>query len=84
MSVLSDYERETAPLPGRSHALPLRAYSDSEVFDLEMERVFRRDWIAICGADELPNSGDYYALTLADEPVVVAEERAVSAVELGN
>ena len=71
MSVLSDYKRETAPQPGRLHALPLRAYSDSEVFDLEMERVFRRDWIAVCGADELPNSGDYYAFAVVDEPIVV-------------
>jgi phenylpropionate dioxygenase-like ring-hydroxylating dioxygenase large terminal subunit len=71
MSVLSEYERETTPLPGRAQALPLRAYADPEIFDLEMERVFRRDWVAICGADELPNSGDYYALVVAGEPVVV-------------
>jgi phenylpropionate dioxygenase-like ring-hydroxylating dioxygenase large terminal subunit len=69
MSVLGDYERGTAP--GKSHALPLRAYSDPEVFGLEMQRVFRRDWIAVCGADELPNPGDYYAFAVADEPVVV-------------
>lgn len=58
MSVSSDCERETTPVPGRSQALPLGVYSDSEVFDLEMKRVFRRDWIGVCGADELPDSGD--------------------------
>jgi phenylpropionate dioxygenase-like ring-hydroxylating dioxygenase large terminal subunit len=52
-------------------ALPLRVYSDPDVFDLEMERVFRRDWIGVCGANELPNSGDYHALSIADEPIVV-------------
>ena len=57
MSVLSDYERGTAPQPGKSLALPLGAYSDSAIFDLEMERVFRRDWIGVCGADELPKAG---------------------------
>ncbi len=71
MSVLSDYRREAAPHPNGPHALPLRAYSDSDAFDLEMERVFRRDWIAVCGADELPNSGDYHALAVTDEPIVV-------------
>ncbi len=71
MSVLSDYERETDPLSDQSRALPLGAYSDSDVFDLEMERVFRRDWIGVCGADELPDSGDYRALSVAGEPVVV-------------
>ena len=71
MSVLSDYERETAPRPGRTHALPLQVYSDAEVFDLEMERVFRQDWIGVCGEHELANSGDYHALMLADEPIVV-------------
>jgi phenylpropionate dioxygenase-like ring-hydroxylating dioxygenase large terminal subunit len=71
MSVLKDYERETRPLPGRLHALPLRAYSDPEIFELELERVFRRDWFAVCGADELASTGDYYAFTVADEPLVV-------------
>lgn len=71
MSVLKDYERETAPRPGRMDALPLRVYSDPDVFDLEMERVFRRDWFGVCGANELPNSGDYHALSIADEPIVV-------------
>ncbi len=61
MSVLSDYRRETAPHPNGPHALPLRAYSDSLAFDLEIERVFRRDWFAVCGAEELPNPGDYHA-----------------------
>jgi phenylpropionate dioxygenase-like ring-hydroxylating dioxygenase large terminal subunit len=74
MSVLSDYERDTAPLPGRPQALSLRTYSDSEVFDLEMERVFRRDWIGVCGTDELPDSGDYYALAVAGEPIVVIRD----------
>ena len=71
MSVLSDYERDTAPLPGRPQALTLRTYSDSEVFDLEMDRVFRRDWIGVCGTDELPDSGNYYAFAVAGEPIVV-------------
>ena len=71
MSILSDYERETGLRPGTSHSLPLGAYSDPEIFDLEMERVFRQDWFAVCGADELPNFGDYYAFDVADEPIVV-------------
>jgi phenylpropionate dioxygenase-like ring-hydroxylating dioxygenase large terminal subunit len=54
MSVLKDYERETRPLPGRLHALPLGAYSDPEIFELELERVFRRDWFAVCGQTSLP------------------------------
>ena len=53
------------------HALPLGAYSDPEVFELEMERVFQQDWFAVCGEDELPNPGDYFAFTVASEPIVV-------------
>jgi phenylpropionate dioxygenase-like ring-hydroxylating dioxygenase large terminal subunit len=71
MSVLGDYERGTASPSSESRALPLRAYSEPEVFELEMERIFRGDWFAVCGSDELPSSGDYYAFTIADEPVVV-------------
>ena len=71
MSLLSEYEQETDPGSGTFRALPLRAYSSPDVFDLELERVFHRDWVAVCGVDDLNEAGDYHALSLAGEPIVV-------------
>ena len=54
-----------------TRALPQRAYSAPEVFELEAERIFRNEWLAVCGSEDLPEHGDYLALEVADEPVVV-------------
>ncbi len=54
-----------------TRSLPQRAYSAPEVFELEAERVFRNEWLAVCGSEDLPEHGDYLALEVADEPVVV-------------
>ncbi|BFM15349.1 hypothetical protein R50073_15320 [Maricurvus nonylphenolicus] len=52
-------------------SLPFAAYSDPEFYELEMEKVFRNDWVFVCNEAELSKPGDYYAFTLADEPMIV-------------
>ena len=39
-----------------TRALPQRAYSAPEVFELEAERVFRNEWLAVCGSEDLPEA----------------------------
>ena len=51
--------------------MPFAAYTDSRVFAREARRIFLSDWVFVCMAGELPSSGDYYAITIAGEPVVV-------------
>lgn len=54
-----------------ARCLPFEAYTSREVFDLEMERIFRRDWVAVCPSALLPNPGDHFAHAVGGEPVVV-------------
>ncbi len=61
----------TAAHPGQGVALPFSAYREPDVFELEMERVFRGDWVAVCSASMLKDAGDYVALSIGGEPVVV-------------
>ncbi len=56
---------------GEATSLPFAAYSDPDLFALECERIFRRDWIPVCAEASLRNPGDYLALDLANDPVVV-------------
>ena len=65
----------TAASPGTGVALPFSAYRDPDVFELEMERAFRGDWVAVCPAALLSDPGDYVALSIGGEPVVVLHGR---------
>ena len=54
-------------------ALPPAAYIDPGFFSLECEHVFRRAWICVGRADQFAAIGDYLALDIAGEPVVVVK-----------
>ncbi len=69
---LVDEVRENANSPLEDAVgLPFGAYSDESFYELEMERVFKDDWVFVCNEGELEKPGDYYAFTLANEPIIV-------------
>ena len=54
-----------------AHSLPFEAYTDSSVLDEEMRQIFAKEWVFVCMEGELPKAGDYFAMTLANEPVII-------------
>lgn len=69
----------------RLRPLPALAYSSPDVFEMEMDRIFGREWVLVARADELPDVGDRLTVVLAGEPVVIVrgddgELRALSGV----
>ena len=54
-----------------AHSLPFGAYTAPEVLEAETQRIFTREWVFVCMANELPEPGDYFAMTLAGEPIVI-------------
>lgn len=61
-----------------SPALSLRpgAYTSPELWQLEQERIFYRSWVLAAHADQLAKAGDYVALSVAGEPVLVVRDGA--------
>jgi phenylpropionate dioxygenase-like ring-hydroxylating dioxygenase large terminal subunit len=53
-------------------SLPPHAYTSTELWELEKDRIFSRSWILIAHADQLANVGDYVSVAVAGEPVVVS------------
>ena len=43
--------------PGRVHR---RVYTDPDLFELEMERIFGRAWLFVGHTSQVPNPGDYH------------------------
>ncbi len=54
-----------------SATLPPAVYNSQEFFDLEMEKIFRADWICVGHVSQIANIGDYFTLNVFGEPLVV-------------
>lgn len=51
-------------------SLPPRAYTCPEFHALEIERIFRREWVSIGHVDEISAPGDYFTTDLVGEEMV--------------
>ncbi|MDE2669793.1 MAG: aromatic ring-hydroxylating dioxygenase subunit alpha [Chloroflexota bacterium] len=54
-----------------ARALEFAAYHDQGLFALEMDRVFRGDWVAVCAEAALAKPGDYLAISVGGEPLAL-------------
>ncbi len=59
-----------APLE-EAFTIPAPWYLDSRMEEMERERVFGRNWMAVGRADQVAAAGQYFTVALAGEPLVV-------------
>ena len=55
--------------------LPSTWYRDPAIFRTEKERIFCREWIAVCREEELPKAGDHLVLDVLGESVLLVRNR---------
>jgi phenylpropionate dioxygenase-like ring-hydroxylating dioxygenase large terminal subunit len=67
--------------PDRVHR---SVYSDAQIFDLEMERIFGRAWLVLGHDSQVKNAGDYFTTRMGREPVVVVRKNEEDIVVLVN
>ena len=59
----------------RQDAVHKKVYTDPEIFDLEMERIWNRAWIYVGHDSQVPEPGDYFATSIGRQPVVMTRHR---------
>ena len=59
-------------------------YTDQNVFDLEMQRIWGKSWIFIGHESQVPEAGNYYSLDYAGLPVVMVRNKDESVHVLHN
>ena len=62
-----------SPLP-MAHHVPGYIYTSPEVFELEKQEIFLKDWLCVGRVEEIGKPGDYATFRLAGEPLVVARD----------
>jgi len=58
--------------PGRVNR---RVYTDPDIFELEMTRIFGRAWLYVGHESQIPNPGDYITTELARQPIIMVRHR---------
>jgi len=61
--------------PRLEPSLPSAWYYGMDVFRTEKERIFFREWIAVCREQQLPHPGDHLLLDLCGESILLLRNR---------
>ncbi len=61
--------------PASSPGLPGRDYHAPEIYELERERVFFRNWFCVGREEQLANAGDFLTAELAGESLIAVRTR---------
>jgi phenylpropionate dioxygenase-like ring-hydroxylating dioxygenase large terminal subunit len=51
-----------------------RIYLEQEVFDLEMERIFERNWVFVGHESEVPAPGDFKTIPIGTQPAIMTRD----------
>jgi len=65
-------------------SMPPSFYKDESVLNAEIDQVFINGWVCVGRVEEVPNVGDYYALDLLGEPIIVTRNKDEDVVVLSN
>ncbi len=65
----------------KARHLPGYVYTSPEIYEREVDQIFMKDWLCVARVEEFQNPGDYQALRITTEPVIICrgEDGALNA-----
>ena len=76
-----DYERTRNSPPKdfpRLPEIPGKRYTDINLYNLEMEKIFYKSWLMVFREDEIPNPGDYKIWNKLNKDILVVRQKDLS------
>lgn len=55
--------------------LPPELYTSAEVLAFETEALYMKEWLCVGRAERIPNVGDWFTVTIVDEPLIIARNK---------
>jgi len=75
MKDAADDLRDNVAVPfEQARAMPPSVYTSEDFLDLELRKIFAKDWFCVGRASALAKSGDYVTLELAGQPIIVLRD----------
>ncbi len=72
-AMLQAFDTATAPV-NQACILPPVLYTSPEFYEFEKRAIFEQDWVCVGRADQIPQAGDWFQITLIDEPLLVVRD----------
>jgi glycine betaine catabolism A len=66
------------------HSLEQAFYTDPDLYKLDMEQIWYKDWLFIGHDCEIPKAGNYFTVQVGDYPVVIVRDRTGTVRALHN
>ena len=68
--ILADMEASTLDI-AEARSMPPAAYTSPAFYTFEKEALFGRTWLCVGHQNQIANNGDYFGITVADEPLLI-------------
>jgi phenylpropionate dioxygenase-like ring-hydroxylating dioxygenase large terminal subunit len=72
--LLRSFDQSILPV-NEARLLPPTLYTSEQFYEFELSAIFLREWLCLGRIDQVANPGDYYTITIADEPLIVVRGR---------
>ena len=72
--LLASLDESTSDVANAS-TLPSELYTSDEFLRFEYEALFAHEWLCVGRASSIPNPGDWFTVTIADEPLIVVRDK---------
>ena len=69
--ILSGLKQVAESSLDEAFTVPPAIYADPEIHELELERIFRKEWVSPGMALDIPNVGDYLTYSIAGQPIYI-------------
>jgi phenylpropionate dioxygenase-like ring-hydroxylating dioxygenase large terminal subunit len=73
-ALLADFDRSVEDV-STAATLPPEIYTSAEFLDFEAEALFMKEWLCVGRAERIPEVGDWFTVTLVDEPIIVSRDK---------
>jgi Rieske 2Fe-2S family protein len=57
-----------------NYSLPQPLYNDPQMFRVDMEEVFQKEWLFVGMTSEIPTKGDYFTVEIGQNPVLIVRD----------
>ncbi len=59
-----------------ARTMPPEVYTSDEFLRFEYDALFAHEWLCVGRADQIPQPGDWFTVSIADEPLIVVRDKA--------